>query len=99
MSRTYCSIGAFMLLCSCTLEDSPTCRRADYYGAYRYGEIKRILLRGLDLHPLPIDLSSLRRTHEPHDQLARPVAPTDESPISLPVPDAQPRHGDSRRAG
>ena len=30
------------------------CRRADYYGAYRYGEIKRILLRGLDFHPLPI---------------------------------------------
>ena len=30
------------------------CRRADFYGVYRYDAIKRILLRGLDLEPLPI---------------------------------------------
>lgn len=30
------------------------CRRADYYGAYRYDTVKRILVQGLDLQPLPI---------------------------------------------
>jgi transposase len=29
------------------------CRRASFYGAYKYGAIKAILRKGLDLHPLP----------------------------------------------
>jgi len=61
-------------------------RRADYYGAYRYDTVKRILLQGLDLQPLPLatvpepgrPASPYRFARRLGELLAQPLENTDD---------------------
>jgi hypothetical protein len=61
-------------------------RRADYYGAYRYDTVKRILLQGLDLQPLPLGTvpdparptGSYRFARRLGELLAQPLENTDD---------------------
>ncbi|WP_434424151.1 Mu transposase domain-containing protein [Nannocystis pusilla] len=62
------------------------CRRADYYGAYRYDTVKRILVQGLDLQPLPISVvpdsdrptGTYRFARRLSELLAQPPESTDD---------------------
>lgn len=59
------------------------CRRADYYGAYRYDTVKRILVQGLDLQPLPIatvpDCTGSPGTYRFARRLSELLEPTHET--------------------
>lgn len=62
------------------------CRRADYYGAYRYDTVKRILVQGLDLQPLPLSVvpdsdrptGTYRFARRLSELLAQPAESTDD---------------------